>query len=122
MKGILLAITALLISTQLQAKELASIYGNSDGYAYKKTANGETMNPKALTAAHRRLPFGTIVEVTNLKNGCKTRVRINDRGPYVEGRIIDVTPAAARDLCFDGLAPVELRVVGLPQQKNLHLK
>jgi rare lipoprotein A len=87
---------------------LASIYGNGDGHAWSKTANGERMNPAALTAAHRTLPFGTHVRVTNRKNGRSTVLRISDRGPFVRGRVIDVTPAAARALGFSGLAPVSL--------------
>jgi rare lipoprotein A len=64
-----------------------------------------------LTAAHRSLPFGTKVRVTNKRNGQSVVVRINDRGPFVRGRVIDVTPAAARSLGFSGLAPVQLAVV-----------
>ena len=64
-----------------------------------------------LTAAHRTLPFGTMVRVTNLRNGRSVVVRINDRGPFTKGRIIDVTPAAARQLQFSDLTPVALQVV-----------
>ena len=81
---------------------VASVYA----YAGAKTASGERANPRALTAAHRTLPFGTMVKVTNKRNGRTVLVRINDRGPFVRGRIIDVTPAAAQTLGFDGLAPV----------------
>jgi rare lipoprotein A len=81
---------------------IASVYGYSGG----KTASGERANPHALTAAHRTLPFGTRVRVTNRKNGRSVTVRINDRGPFVRGRIIDLTPAAARQLGFSGIAPV----------------
>jgi rare lipoprotein A len=71
------------------------------------------MNPHALTAAHRTLPFGSRVRITNRKNGKSTIVRISDRGPFIRGRIIDVTPAAARALGFSGLAPVSVsRVSG----------
>ena len=62
--------------------------------------------PGALTAAHRTLPFGSTVKVTNKKNGRIVYVRINDRGPFKHGRIIDLTPAAAQQLGFDGLASV----------------
>ena len=86
----------------------ASVYANGDGHAWSKTANGERVNPDALTAAHRTLPFGTKVAVTNKKNGRSVVVRINDRGPFVRGRVIDLTPAAARVLGFNGLAPVSL--------------
>lgn len=87
---------------------IASVYGNGDGYAGKKTASGERMNPGAMTAAHRTLPFGSRVTVTNRKNGRSVVVRISDRGPFVRGRVIDLTPAAARALGFAGLAPVSV--------------
>src|ERR1043166_6581299 len=77
---------------------IASVYGNGDGHAWSKTANGGRMNPGALTAAHRTLPFGTRVNVVNKQNGKSVVVRISDRGPFVRGRIIDLTPAAARAL------------------------
>jgi rare lipoprotein A len=76
-----------------------------------RTASGERWSPNALTAAHRTLPFGTLVRVTDLRNGRSVVVRINDRGPFRRGRVIDVSPAAARALHFSGLAPVELAVV-----------
>jgi rare lipoprotein A len=87
---------------------IASVYGNGDGHAWSKTANGGRMNPGALTAAHRTLPFGTRVNVVNKRNGKSVVVRISDRGPFVRGRIIDLTPAAARALGMSGLAPVTL--------------
>lgn len=87
---------------------IASVYGNGDGYAGRKTASGERMNPAALTAAHRTLPFGTHVRVHNRKNGKSVVVRISDRGPFIRGRVIDLSPAAARALGFSGLAPVTL--------------
>jgi rare lipoprotein A len=59
-----------------------------------------------MTAAHRTLPFGTRVTVTHAHNGLSVSVRINDRGPFIRGRVIDLTPAAARALGFSGLAPV----------------
>ena len=83
---------------------IASIYA----YAGEKTASGQRANPGGFTAAHRTLPFGTKVTVTNKRNGRSVTVRINDRGPFVRGRIIDLTPAAARALGFNGLAPVEV--------------
>jgi rare lipoprotein A len=83
---------------------VASVYG----YDGQKTANGERANPRKLTAAHRSLPFGTMVKVTNKKNGRTVLVRINDRGPFIRGRVIDLTPAAAQQLGFSGLAPVVL--------------
>jgi len=85
---------------------VASWYGQE--FAGRTTANGEIFDPLLLTAAHRTLPFGTRVRVTNLANGRRVVVRINDRGPFKKGRVIDLTPAAARVLGFDGLAPVLL--------------
>jgi rare lipoprotein A len=85
---------------------IASVYAYGSG----KTASGERAHPAGLTAAHRSLPFGTKVRVTNKRNGRTVVVRINDRGPFVRGRIIDVTPAGARSLGFSGLAPVHVAV------------
>lgn len=79
------------------------------------TANGERVIPNAMTAAHKTIPFNTRVRVTNLKNGLSAIVRINNRGPFAKGRIIDLTPAAAAALGFsaerEGLAPVTLAVL-----------
>ena len=88
---------------------IASVYGTESG----KTASGEPARPSGLTAAHRTLPMGSHVRVTNKNNGRSVVVRINDRGPYIGGRIIDLTPAAAHALGFSGLAPVTVdRVSG----------
>ena len=83
---------------------LAAIYSDKSG----KTMSGEEFKSDTMTAAHRSLPFGTMVRVTNTQNGRSIVVRINDRGPFTRGRVIDVTPAAARALGFSGLAPVKL--------------
>lgn len=87
---------------------IASVYGNGDGYAWKKTASGEQMNPGLMIAAHRTLPFGTMVRVTSLTNGRSLMVRIVDRGPFIRWRCIDLSPAAARALGFSGLAKVRV--------------
>src|SRR3954463_4967056 len=76
---------------------LASVYSTESG---SRTASGERLNPGAMTAAHRSFPFGTVVRVTNQRNGRTATVRINDRGPFVRGRVIDVSRAAARTLGF----------------------
>ena len=91
---------------------IASWYG--PGFHGKTAANGETYDMEAMTAAHKKLPFGSIVEVKNRDNGRKTRVRITDRGPFVRGRIIDLSKAAAReiDMLGSGVARVKIRVVG----------
>ena len=86
---------------------IASVYA----YHGSKTASGERANRHGLTAAHRTLPFGTRVKVTNKRNGKSVVVRINDRGPFIKGRIIDLTPQAASALSFSGLAPVSVAVV-----------
>jgi len=87
---------------------VASVYSTDSGGG---TASGERLDPKALTAAHRTLPFGSKVRVTNRKNGRTVVVRINDRGPFVRGRVIDVTPAAAKALGFGGLTQVTVEHV-----------
>jgi rare lipoprotein A len=86
---------------------VASVYSTESGSG---TASGQRLNPGALTAAHRSLPFGTKVRVTNKNNGRSVVVTINDRGPFVRGRVIDVTPAAAQALGFSGLTQVTLNV------------
>ncbi|MGH6672591.1 MAG: septal ring lytic transglycosylase RlpA family protein [Xanthobacteraceae bacterium] len=87
---------------------MASIYA----YSSTRTASGRWSSPGSLTAAHRSLPFGTMVRVTNDRNGRSVVVRITDRGPYVRNRIIDLTSAGARALGFSGLARVTLTVLG----------
>jgi rare lipoprotein A len=89
----------------------ASWYG--PGFFGNRTANGEIYRPGTLTAAHRTLPFGTRVRVTNLNNGRTTVVRINDRGPFVGNRVIDLGHGAAQEvgLVSSGLAPVRLEVL-----------
>ncbi|HTR54252.1 MAG TPA: septal ring lytic transglycosylase RlpA family protein [Kofleriaceae bacterium] len=88
---------------------MASWYGEA-----QMTASGERFDKHAMTAAHRTLPLGTRVRVTNQRNGRSVVVRINDRGPYAHGRIIDLSEAAARVLGMieAGVAPVELEVLG----------
>jgi peptidoglycan lytic transglycosylase len=103
--------TATIVGVPLAASAqsgVASVYA----YSAQKTASGERMSVGAMTAAHRTLPFGTMVRVTNSRTGRSVVVRINDRGPFVRGRVIDLTPAAARELGFSGLANVTLDVVG----------
>jgi rare lipoprotein A len=94
---------------------LATWYGQS--FAGKKTSNGERFDPRAMTAAHRKLPFGTWVEVRRVDTGHTVRVRINDRGPWGhERRVIDLSEAAAKQLDIIPLGPtqVEIRVVNGP--------
>jgi rare lipoprotein A len=93
---------------------MASWYG--EPYHGRKTASGERYDMHQMTAAHRTLPFGTVVRVTNLENGRKVEVRITDRGPFKKGRIIDVSYAAARKLGMidPGVVKVKLVVVKVP--------
>ncbi|MGX5831631.1 septal ring lytic transglycosylase RlpA family protein [Mesorhizobium sp. 43Arga] len=77
--------------------------GRASWYAlHSRTASGERMNPSALTAAHRTLPFGTKLRVTNQNNGRSVIVRINDRGPFIRGRVLDLSKGAAGQLGFIG--------------------
>ena len=89
----------------------ASWYGH--GFHGRKTANGERYNMHGLTAAHRSLPFGTKVRVTNRKNGKSVVVRINDRGPYAGGRVIDLSRGAAHAVSMmgAGVVPINLEVL-----------
>jgi rare lipoprotein A len=88
---------------------IASIYTVTPKHI--RTASGQKLNPSAFTAAHRTLPFGTSVRVVNHRNGRSVVVTINDRGPFIRGRIIDVTPAGARSLGFSGLTKVSVERV-----------
>jgi rare lipoprotein A len=82
-------------------------------FSGKTTANGERFDPEALTMAHRTLPFGTLVRITNLENKNSVEVKVNDRGPYVAGRVADVSLAAARKLGMvnDGVVEATLQVI-----------
>ena len=94
-----------------QQRGVASYYG--DGFHGNLTANGETFDMYALTCAHLTLPFGTVIRVINLDNDREVTVRVNDRGPYVGGRIIDLSTGAAEELGMldAGIANVLLRVL-----------
>ena len=113
MKGRMMLIVASILIYQFSpthltpsaADQVASVYSHESGSG---TASGQKLNREAFTAAHRTLPFGSKVKVTNKSNGRSVIVTINDRGPFVHGRVIDVTPAAARMLGFSGLAQVTL--------------
>ena len=101
---------------------LASWYGKEfDGLP---TASGETFRPEKVSAAHRTLPLGTLVEVTNEKNGKTVRVKVNDRGPFVAGRIVDLSKAAAATIgsVGDGVVPVTLRVVTLGDNSRIRAR
>ena len=93
-------------------KGAASYY--ADDFHGKQTASGETFNMHALTAAHPKLPFGTLVRVVNRWNGKSVIVRITDRGPFVHGRVIDLSKQAARLIGMTGIAPVLLQLQAQP--------
>lgn len=91
---------------------IASYYGKNDGYAGKRTASGEILSSHKMTAAHPTLPFGTLVRVRSRTTKREVTVRINDRGPFVKGRMIDLNYAAARTIGLDrtGVGKVDMRI------------
>jgi rare lipoprotein A len=111
------SLLGLAYATDSKADEcgLASFYAT----ASKATASGEDTLPENFTAAHRTLPFGTQVRVENKKNGRSTVVRITDRGPTIDGRIIDISPLAAHALDMSGLAQVCLSIVATPESEPI---
>jgi rare lipoprotein A len=94
---------------------LASVYSS----ASEETASGEDTRAEDFTAAHRTLPFGTLVRVENKKNGRSAVVRITDRGPTISGRIVDVSQVAARELGISGLAQVCLKIMWIPESRQV---
>jgi|SRR6516162_5191014 len=108
----LVIVSSLLASTVILPLAALAQDGVASVYSGERTANGEFASSSGLTAAHRTLPFGTRVRVTNHQTGRSIIVRINDRGPFVAGRIIDLTPAGARALGMGGLAHVTVEVLG----------
>jgi rare lipoprotein A len=110
MKKTIISFLILLIPLSASAEiGIASYYGKQ--FHGRKTANGEKFNMHALTAAHKSLPFNTIVTVTNLSNNSSIKVRINDRGPFVKGRIIDLSKKAAKLIGIDGIAKVKIDII-----------
>ncbi len=101
-------VTTLIPERALTAEGTASYYNRK--FQGRKTASGESFNCNHFTAAHRSLPFGTSVRVINLDNGKQVVVRINDRGPHLKGRIIDVSPAAAREIGLFGNGTANVRI------------
>lgn len=90
---------------------MISYYG--EGFHGKKTASGARFNKNALTAAHRTLPFGTRIKVTNISNGKSVVVEVTDRGPFAHGRILDLSEAAAREIGMLGQGTVKARITVL---------
>ena len=101
-----------------QAQRGRASYYDARRFAGRKMANGQRFNPNSNVAAHRTLPLGSRVQVTNLENGRSAEVRVEDRGPYAGGRVIDLTPRTAEqlDMKQQGTAPVEVRPLEIPQR------
>jgi rare lipoprotein A len=110
MRWLIAALVLYLLNIPVRAEDcVASVYAVGDSSQRgTKTASGIPLNDDAMTAAHKSLPFGSKVKVTNKKNGHAVTVTITDRGPYVKGRCIDLSKAGARVLGFSGLAPVNV--------------
>lgn len=118
MKALALAIIVAAVPPAFTLEEgLASWYGGK--FQGRLTSSGEVFDTNLLTAAHKTLPFGTIVRVTNLANGLSTVVKINDRGPFVEGRIIDLSRAGAEqiDMIGTGTTKVTVEVLSFPENR-----
>lgn len=116
MRRILLILLIIIpsISFSHELNGIASWYGGK--FIGRQTANGEIFNTNELTAAHKTLPFNTVVEVTNLSNGKKVQVRINDRGPFIDGRVIDLSKkgASSIDMIGSGTSEVKLKIISMP--------
>jgi len=109
MRTFAVALCALVCLEGATQAEVATYYGQE--FAGHRTASGEKFNPGAMTAAHRTLPFGTRVRVTNSGNGRSIIVRINDRGPLVKGRVIDLSSGAARAIGMGSTGNVRMEVI-----------
>ncbi|MEE9903903.1 septal ring lytic transglycosylase RlpA family protein [Chlorobium sp.] len=105
-------------SFMLVSEGKASYYASQ--FHGRKTANGETFNMNELTAAHRTLPFGTWVRVTNMRNGKDVIVRINDRGPFIKGRVIDLSKQAAKELGMMKAGTANVRVEAIDPSSEEH--
>lgn len=125
---LLTLLVTLFFTTNVMAKTKVnqhSTRGEASYYAHfhhgKKTANGERFNMHALTAAHRTLPLGSKIKVTNLNNGKEVVLRVNDRGPYAKGRVLDVSLAAAKklDMIKTGTAKVSIQILHVGNNKYL---
>jgi rare lipoprotein A len=117
---LILLVTAAVLGAEPELGGFASWYGGK--FHGRLTSSGEVFDTNEMTAAHRTLPFGTMVKVTNLDNGRSAVVKINDRGPFVEGRIIDLSRAAAEeiDMLGQGVARVSLDIVAFATDKEVY--
>lgn len=124
---VLVAVVAATAGAQ-RSRQVHELEGYASWYAGKfqgrTTASGEIFDTNELTAAHKTLPFGTVVAVTNLENDLEVEVRINDRGPFVEGRVIDLSRAAAEaiEMTADGVVPARLTIVAVPQEPSRRIQ
>lgn len=120
--GVMLIAMGVRLAHADQHYALASWYGSF--HQGRKTANGERFNMHALTAAHKKYPFGTILNVENIACGKSVRVRVTDRGPYHGNREIDLTKAAASkiDMLSSGTGKVKITVVSKPKKPETHYK
>ena len=118
--ALMILLAAISLPATTQEHGVASYYAGK--FQGRLTANGETFDTNRFTAAHKTLPFNTIVRVTNIENDRTTFARINDRGPFVEGRIIDLSrmAAAAIGMVASGIATVEVEIVSLGDDKTYH--
>ena len=112
--AVLVAVGSFSIPSAALAKQCGNASWYGPGFHGRTTANGERFNQNAMTAAHKRLPFGAKIRVTNQLNGKSLTLRVNDRGPFAKGRILDASKAAAKKLGFQrrGHAPVCVTVIG----------
>lgn len=113
---ILLLVIGLLFTSRPAKAEngIASHYGRGDGFHGRRTANGERFDMNAATCAHKTYRFGTMLRVTNTRTGRSTTCRVNDRGPFVRGRIVDLSWAGAQAIGMGGTAPVTVEVASQP--------
>ena len=120
---IFLSINMSLSALTLYKNDVTASY-YAEKFHGKRTSNGEIFNMNDLTCAHKSLPFNTILKVTNLSNGKSVQVRVNDRGPFVAGREIDLSKAAAKKLGMinSGTAKVKIQIVKMGKNDKLSLK
>lgn len=109
-------------STGSRIKKIGEASWYGPGFENKKTASGEIFKPEKLVAASPNLPLGSKVEVTNLENGRKTEVRINDRGPYAKGRILDLSYGAAKKLGMTKNGKAQVKIVAKHKPKTIRKK
>jgi rare lipoprotein A (peptidoglycan hydrolase) len=109
------------VVTKPAKKEVGEASWYGPGFQGKETANGETYDQNEMTAAHPNLPMGTKAKVTNLENGKKVDVRINDRGPYADGRVIDLSGAAAKKIDMKGNGTAQVKIETKPTKNKVSI-